>query len=408
MSAVMREKTRASILAGELGVLFATNRWRGWTAGMRLVSGHDQTYYRLIAVDAPRLPQRGVPNQIAQDFAPSYVVGLLSHATGIGVDTTFRIVVILIILGICLCLHTALTRAGVSTPVYAICAGVMILNTYAFRYYLLVPGSALDLSFVLAIGLALNALISRRYMVVLMMIALAALCRQTALPLVLPVAWWVAFAPGWRDAPARVRVLRAGGIVGAPLVAYAVVIAISSSFSVSTTPGLTELTVLGDFEHLPTDLGALIQHVARVVNPLFAVIALGGVGLGITLRRAGRRPAPIPFVAWGAALIGLFIVLEPLALNTNYSGHPERLAVLSLLPFVISVAYLLRRAEDGGLAVSPRAAWLCVAILALGSLHYLYTAFGPSTRLGGALLQLVAACLVATIVWRSYRSSAPA
>jgi len=227
-------------LIGLLAVLAATNRWEGWTAGMRLLSARDEAVYRRIALAAPHPPQTRLPNQNAQEFVCSYVVGLVAHLLGIDVESAFRAAVVAVILGICIGLHVALGRSGVSTPAYAVCATVLILNTYSLRYYLIAPGILADVAFVLAITLVLNALIAGRYVLAVVLIALAMLTRQSAVPVGLALAWWVTFAPGWRAAPARVRLRRAVVIVLTPVVVYLTIIAVASPFSSPTTPGIVD------------------------------------------------------------------------------------------------------------------------------------------------------------------------
>jgi hypothetical protein len=388
---------RAAIVAGTLAVLALTNRWLSWTAGMGLVSGHDEGVYRQIALAVPGLPRVRLPNQNAQAFAPSYVVGLVAHGLGMSVESAFRVMVAVLILGICLALHLALGRARVSTPAYAVCMAVLILNTYALRYYLIASGSIEDLSFVLMLSVALGGMASRRFPIALIALGLASFTRQTALVLGLPLAWWALCGPGWREARAAVRWARAVALAVTPVAGYLIVLAVVSSFSAPTTPGLTGLTVLGDFEHLPRRLGALVEHLVRVLDPLFAVLVLIGVAL------MGQRGRRIPFEVRGTAVVAAVIAVQPLLLNTTYSGHPGRLAVLSLWPLTLCLGYLLGWRERTGREVSPRTAVAIVVVLAVGSLQYLYTVVGPSDAPQGVVLQLMAAAAAGALLWQGWR-----
>jgi hypothetical protein len=391
---------RLAIPAGLLAALAATNRWLSWSAGQTLVTGRDETDYRAMALYAPHLPKVKFPNQHAEAFGPSYVVGSIAHLLSINVDFVFRAGAIVVVVAICLCLHAALNRAEVSTPAYAVCMAVLVLNTYSFRYYLIVPGYIADITFALAIGLALNAVIGRHYLPVLLMLVVATFAHQSAIPMGLPFAWWVAFGPGWREARPRLRWLRALGLAIAPFLAYIAIKAIVAPFSYPATPGIAGITVLGDFEHLGANIGALVEHVARVANPLFAVISLAGFALA-AIRRTDRT-AKLPFEAIGCAVVGVFIAGQPLLFNTNYSGHPERLTVLSLLSFTIALGYVLRTAERLRLSLSPRIALAIAVVLGIGSLQYLFTVVGPSTALQGAVLQLIAAAVAGVMLWQSY------
>jgi hypothetical protein len=396
MKALDPGRLRLAIAGGLLAILAGTNQWLGWVAGWRLVSGHDEPIYKQMALAAPHLP-RLVPNQHAEEFPLVYVVGLISHVLGVNVDYVFRAVAYLVILGICVVLHALLTQARVSTPIWTLCMAVFVLNTYALRYYLIVPGYFLDVTFVLAIAIVLYALIGGRYWLAVAGIVLAALVRQTAVPTALALGWWVAFGREWRDAPNRTRAYRGVGIIVIPVAVYIALIKASASFAIPETPGIAGLTILGDLEHLPSTLGALAEHVVRVANSLFAVGSLTGVAL-YDRRRSGIR-AKLPFEFVGCFVVGCSIALQALALNTNYSGHPERLTVLSLVAFVTGLAYLMREREQSGFKLPGATAAAMVAVLAVGSLQYLFTWFGPSTAVEGAILQLVAAIVVGWLLW---------
>lgn len=391
-------RTRLGIAAGLLAVLAVSNRWLGWTAGWHLLFGYDERDYRRIALAAPHLPSVELPNQHAQVFAYPYLVGLVTHVLDVNVEYVLRAVCLAVILGICICLHAGLRRAGVTTPVYAVCMALFILNTYSLRYYLIVPGYFLDVTFVLTIGMVLGALISGRYWLAVAAIVLGTLARQSAVPVSLALAWWVSFGAGWQDAAVRLRLSRAVGIVAIPVVVYLVLIAISAPFSAPTTPGITGLTIIGDLEQLPSSIGPLAEHLLRTANGLFAVGSLTAVGL-VAWRRIRPR-SKLPFEVKGCLVVGCSIAGQALLLNTGYSGHPERLAVLSLLPFVLGLSYLLRESERAGRAVTPTTAAAIVAALAAGSLQYLYTVVGPATAAEGAVLQFVAATMAGALLWR--------
>jgi hypothetical protein len=398
-------RTRLGIVVGLLAILAATNRWLSWTAGIALVQGHDAPVYRQMALAAPHLPTGKVGNQHAQVFPLVYLVGLVAHIIGVNVDDVFRAVAVGVILAICLALHVALTRAQVNTPAYAVCMALFILNTYSLRYYLIVPGYFLDITFVLALAITLHGLITRRYWLALAGVVLATLTRQTALPMTLALAWWVVFGEGWRDASTAARVARGCAIIVVPVAVFVAMVAISAPFSYSDTPSIVGLTILGNLEQLPSTFGALVNHAVRVANSLFAVISLTGVTLLAWHRARVREKVPFEFI--GCLVVGCSIALQAFLLNTNYSGHPERLTVLSLVSFVIGLAYLLRERERAGFKIPARTATLMIAILTVGSLQYLFTVVGPTTAQQGGVLQLVAAIVIGALLWRVYNLRPP-
>jgi hypothetical protein len=392
-------RARAGITLGLLAILAATNHWTSWNGGIKLVTGRDAVFYKVMALAAPKLPPT-VPNQHAQEFPLVYVVGFVAHVLSVNVDYVFRATVFAVIAAIIVCLHRALKRSGVGLTVYALCMAVFILNTYSLRYYLIVPGYFLDLTFVLAIAIAIQGLIGGRYWVVVVGVVLATLARQSTLPASFAIAWWVAFGAGWRDAPGRLRAARAIAIVVLPVGLFLALVAISASFSESATPGVVGLTAISDLERLTSRIGALIEHWARVAHPLFSVASLTVVTLFARRRSGTRAKLPPEFV--GCLVVGGSIAVQPLLLSTTYDGHPERLTVLSLLPFVIGLAYLLRERELAGFLLPVRTVAVMIGVLAVGSLHYLFTSVGPATAVEGALLQLVAAIIVGAMLWLTF------
>jgi hypothetical protein len=395
-------RTALLVTAGLLVALAATNRWLSWNSGAQLVSARDEFDYRRIALAAPKLPSLAMANQHAQVFAPNYLVGLLHAVVGGNVDLLFRVVSLVVIVATCLGVAAALRSTGLRAPLFTLCLALFVLNTYSLRYYLIVPGYVTDLTFVLSLVLLSVAVISERFWLILGAIVVATLVRQTALPVTLALAYIVAFSGEWRLATGRLRAARAVAVVGVPVAVFGLMLLISSSFSVSATPGLSHLTVLDDLGRLPSGAGSLVQHVVRVVNPLLGVGAALAVAL---LLRARMRPGDA--LGWrvrACLLLGASVWLQAMALSPGYSAHPERLAVLSLIPFIFALALILRDLQDAGISLTPPQAAGIVAIVLAGSLHYLYTWLGPATALQGGVLQLLAALAVAAVVWRAGRA----
>lgn len=386
-----------AIVAGLLAIVGATNRWMSWRGGALLVSATDETDYRRIALAAPHLPSGRMANQRAQLFALNWLVGVIRAGLGVRVEGLFRVVSLLVIVAICAVLWAALRSCGISTPLLAVCMAIFVLNTYSLRYYLLAPGYITDLTFVLSMAVISLGLVSERFWLILGGIALATLARQSALPVAVAITLLLWFTPPWRAAPRATRALRALAALAVPFALFAVLLAVSLPFSYSDTPGVKGLTLLGAVAALPSRSGTLLEHFARVANPLFAVFAALAVALLLRRRVLPGRPLRPPVI--GCAVLGASVWLQAVVLNPSYSGHPERLAVLSLVPFVVALAFLLRDLQDAGMRLSAARAGAIVAILAAGSLHYLYTWAGPSTATEGGLLQLVAALAVGALLW---------
>ncbi len=386
-----------AIPAGLLALLAVTNRWMSWWTAYYQLKAWDEGNYRLMALAAPSLPSQKFPEQHAQRFAPQYVVGLIANALGSDPIPVYRVVAILLAVTVCVLLHAALRRIGVAAPAYAVCIALFVLNPYSLRLYIITPGYLDDLAFVAALLLAMLGLIERRLWLVFLGVVLGTLCRQTMLPAAIGLAGWAAFGGGWRAAPRQTRWVRAAAVMLASAAAYTAVALISRRFSSGGTPSLSQWTLLGNLEHLPHGAGALAKHLLKAGNSLLAV----GLALAAALLARARAGAAqrLPAEFWAAVLTGAMIAGQPLVFSPHFEGGNEvRLATLSLVAFVTATAIVLAQLERHDAAVSAPAAVAIVAILAIGSLHHIYTWLGPSTASQTFALQIVTGVAVAYVV----------
>ena len=237
-------------------------------------------------------------------------------------------------------------------------------------------------------------------------IGFAGIAPQTVVPAAFAVGFWVYCGPVWRDLPKGRRVARAIGVVLLAAGVYLGLARVAAPFSVNTTPDFAHFTMLADLEHLPSGLGQLAQHVLRSINGLLAVGAL--LGVAVLAARRARPPTIPPFEFWGSLLLAGSVALQPLIFSPQYAAHNEtRLAVLALGPFVCSLAFALRALERLGSRLTWASAAAVLAVLAVGSLHHLYTVVGTSNASQTVALQFVAAACVAGLLWRSSRLAVP-
>lgn len=386
-----------------LGFVAATNRWMSWDAGFRLLLPHDEADYRIIASAAPRLPSVRLPEQHAQRFPFHYVVGLVAHAFGIPVDSVYTGAMILVAVLLVLLLSTVLTTIGTSDAVFVVCLAVFVLNAYSLRYYGIAPGMMVDLVFEAALTVALLGLLRRAYLLVIVGIVGATLARQSAVPASVAVAAWLYLGPGWKGVGGQwARVMRSGGAVLASAVVYIVLVRVSAPFSASTTPDFKHWTVLADVEGLPSGLGDLGQHFLRSANGLFSVGALIVAAAVGDLR--GTRAERLPVEFWWCMLVSASIVVQPVIFSPEYAAHNEtRLAVLALPTLVCALAFLLRDLETRRRRITQTDMFLLIAILAVGSLHHLYTVIGAASPSQTVILQAITAVGLAAVLARSMR-----
>jgi hypothetical protein len=381
-----------------LAFLAATNKWMGWNSAFRMLLPHDETDYAAIARAAPHLPSGGIQLQHGERFVFHWLIGMLAHGLGAGVEHTYEVLtpIVAVLVGIALILALGAIRASWRATV--VCLGLVMLNTYSLRYYVLAPGYVADLIFEVGILLTMLGLFRRRYWLVLVGVVVAALARQSTLPTAVALAvtlwWW----PGWRDDAVMARTARALAPILLSAVIYLVEEHVARRFSYNPTPGFSHFTMLSEIEQLPSGAGTLGNHLLRSVNGLLAVAAalvVAGVALWRT-RVTALQWRPVEF--WGPLLIGASIALQAMAFSASYAAHNEtRLAVIGLGPLCCGLAVASRELERRGLAISGRAFVVILAVLAVDSLHHLYTTIGTANAHQTVALQFICAGLLLAI-----------
>jgi hypothetical protein len=385
-----------------LGFVAATNRWISWNAGFRLLLPHDEADYRVIASSAPHLPSVKLPEQHAQRFPFHYLVGILAHAGGLNVESAYTVVVIFLAVALAGLLGVVLATIGVSDEVFVICLGVFVLNTYSLRYYGIAPGMTVDLVFEAGLLVALLGLLRRSYLVVLTGVVIATLARQSAVPASLAVAAWLCLGPGWREASPRARIVRAGAVVLLSVVLFVIVVQVATPFSAATTPDFSHWTMLADLERLPSGLGDLGQHFLRAANGLFGVTSLILAAAAAAKARRPRGRLPVEF--WWCMLLAAVVVAQPVIFSPEYAAHNEtRLAVLAIPTLATGLGFLLKDLEHQIGRITTTTTLILTAILAVGSLHHLYTVIGTATAKQTVVLQAITAVCLAAVLLRSTR-----
>ncbi len=408
-----------AIVAALIAFVALTNRWMSFSAGIRYAHGDDEYAYLKLAHAFPGFPDERIADQHAQRWAVHWVVGGLADLAGAAPEDVYRVCAAALVVALMLVAATVLRRIGASTAIALVALGAVALNPYALRYYGLEPAYLADLLFDLSMGLLLLGMATRRLWLVLGALLLAAIGRQTVVAVAPVVALWLAIAPEWRDRPgpavtvggARRPLLPAAAALLVPLVAYLAVKGAASGFSRAGVP-LTRLTILEAVGDLPATAGDLANHFAHVLNALLAVAAL----LAATLWTARRRLAQLPSLFWGSLAVGTAIVLLAAALNpdpvfNDYSSTNEpRLVALGLVPFAIAFGsgrrWLERETGARPLASSPALVAALVALLALGSLHHIYTSVSTGSKEATLALELLTAATLLVLLVRWDRPGA--
>lgn len=378
---------------GIVVVLLLPSRWTGnetihpW--------GEDVVSYERIAAAAPGLPEGEIGSAYSDRFVPHYLVGLLSDATGLGLHASYRIMALLCIAATLLVAERIFRTLRAPWWIYALGLTVFALAPYALRDAILGPGSYQDLVFVLGAGVSLLGLLRVRFSIVIVGALLALSGRQTALLYAPAAACWILLAPDWKQALSlRTRLIQAGGLLVAVGAAYLAIKQVTAPFSDPFAPDSPSDTIIFG----PPGVKEVAAHLARCADPLLIPGTALVTVLGI-LAGAGLRPRDLPLQLWLCLLLSASIVIQPVLINPDFPGfssNEQRLAGLGLLPLCVALAMALIEADRRRLIVpSPTLVWAGLGVLAITSLHHIFTVVGPSDVKQFAAIQIAGALLFA-------------
>jgi hypothetical protein len=385
-------------------VLLLPSRWTGndtihpW--------GEDVVSYEQIAAAAPDLPDTEIASAYSDRFVPHYAVGLLSDASDLGLHAAYRIVALLCIAATLLVAERIFRALRPPWWIYALGLASFALAPYAVRESILGPGGYQDLVFVLGAGISLLGLLRVRFSIVLLGALLALSGRQTALLFAAAAACWILLAPDWKQALAqRTRLIQAGGLLLGVGVAYFAIRQITASFSDPFAPDSPADTIIFG----PPGLTDLAGHLARCADPIL-IPGTALVTVLLILAAAGLRPRDLPAQLWLCLLLSASIVVQPVVIDPDFPGfssNEQRLAALGLLPLCAALAIALIEADRRRLlAVTPPMLGAGLALLAVASLHHIFTVVGPSNVKQFAAIQIAVALLFAAGLLYAYWGSA--
>lgn len=395
---------RRADLAFVFGVLawFAiTQRWTSWSSGIRLLGEADVASYAPMAAAAPGLPHIRLGSDFTQRFVVHYCVGLLAKATGLSLPATYRAAWVVVFLAIVVTVVQLLWRLGVVGLGFRVCVAVLVLSPYAFRYYAIVPGMLADPVFELGLALSLLGAVSRRVGVLLAGVVVAIVARQTALLTVPVLAMWLLVDAHWQGLGPRRRWFGAAALAALPGAGYVAIHLATASFSKPYAPRIPQDTVLPLLGRLPGTASELTSHVLHSLAPLVLIVALLAA-VALARRRGGWSPALSAGLV-GPLAMGCAVLAQTLAISPDFPGlafNEPRLSALGLIAFVVALA--VEFARTPAQMPAGRATEAAIyALLALGSLHDIYSVVGPSSTGQFLIVQLAAgAALVPLILMR--------
>lgn len=348
----------------------------------------DALNYLEIARAAPGLPETSLPYHHAQRLAVPYAIGLVHEATGVDLYLLFRVAAAafsLVALGFFI---ASLRHLRVPSFASLALALAFLLNPYAFRYFLTLPGVINDIAFAAALSALLYYQLRRRHAAALLCLALAALCRQTAIFLV------PALLIG------RAAILPT---IAIPALIYLGTSALARGFS---APSVNLSTVTGLFTWLVDSFSirALGEFLLRAILPLSIPLAtiLGAIW--------GSRKFPTPPFGW-LVLVAISVCAQPILGGPVVTAQSvARLDALALAPLLLAAGVALREAGTWFPEPRPweRAIWIAAVVAA--SFHHIYSASGQFDSSGAArfaLLTAASAGVCGLLVFFAARASRP-
>lgn len=369
---------RLGVTFGWTAWLLATTHWRSWQNLIQTFIATDTRSYEAMARAAPGLPDKGLPVEHAQRFATHFLIGAADDVTGLPLHTVYWITALAALGLLMLLVERTTSRVAADTPTYVVLMGAVLSSPYLLRYHLVAPGLLADIVFMIGLVVALDALLKRRPVIVLIGVLIAVLGRQTAVPVGLVAGAWMFWGPGWRTSRRRSRLLWAAAVAGGVVAAYGALILISDPFALPETEPLRDLTIWSKVSEFPGGL--------QTIGEQLGTIGLGAApGLAVFLPLAvSSRRRPAPEVLWCLAAVAALLV-QPLLLN--YGAGNLRLSAFAI-PILIVAAGLA--AGRSGIGLNSRTAWAATALFALGSLNHKFTNVGPETPAAFAMTASIA------------------
>lgn len=319
----------------------------------------DELQYESFARAAPHLPHVPVSAAAAQRLGPHWVVGVLALATGIGLHTVYRVAAAACLLALTLVLVRLAAAFALPDWAAAVAIGLALANPYNSAYLLIAPAMLSDCLLVLGVAIALLGLVEERPWLAVAGCVLGTLGRETALPVAVGVALWLALRR--RPAPGLAALV-------APAFTFALLKVLAEPASLPN-PSAGSFTVLTPISRLPGTARELAAHFLRVALAFPVALALLVASL-LVLRRLGRLRPTAPGLAASLFLAGL-VVLQPVVFNPDWVQHNEtRLAALGVVPLAFAAAAALVAVP---ISVGRGAKALLIGGTALASLHHRYT-----------------------------------
>ncbi|MBF0521229.1 MAG: hypothetical protein HQK92_16075 [Nitrospirae bacterium] len=397
---------RAAIVLAMFFSVLITNRYVDFDNA--IVNGFsDISYYTNIAKASPNLTKYFTSFHHAQRFFFPYIIGMISHTTGVPLYASFMIFTVTFLLATLYVMDRILIFYNLNAAGYALCMAMIIFNPYIFRLYLFSPGMITDLMFLFGTSVVILGLIKDSPLILLTGSVVAILARQTAVVFMPGFFIWLAVSEGFESKKFKNKFFIYALVSVVIVLLYKITGAVASMFGDKNVN-------LQHIYSLITYLMTLIPTLKGVEIIYFFVNLIARDTFSLTLSAAVLVPlavfcrgdAKLPEDFWLMILFALLIMFQPVM-----NGHPSdatRLVSYAVIPLVTAAAILSGHVPQLKLMANTRIFFLCL-LCYISSFHHYYSLAHliiPSfSNNQFALLHYVVVAAIFALLWRGLRRS---
>ncbi|QWR78177.1 hypothetical protein [Candidatus Magnetomonas plexicatena] len=392
---------RAVIVLAMFFSVLVTNRYVDFENA--IMNGFsDVSYYTNIAKAFPHLTKSFTTYHHAQRFFFPYIIGMISHITGISLYASFMIFAVTFLLAT-LCVMDRILYS-VNGAVYALCMALIIFNPYIFRLYLFCPGMITDLMFLFGTSVIILGLVKDSTYILLTGSVVAILARQTAVMFMPGFFIWLAVSENFGTEKFKKKLFRFTLVSVAIVLLYKITGYVASIFG-GDNMNLQHLCSLIPY------IKASIHNLKRIDIIYFFVNLIVRDTFSLTLSVAVlipivifcRRNVKLPKESWLMILFAMLIMFQPVM--NGFPNDATRLVSYAVIPLITAAAIVSGSVPPLKLMTNTLILFLCL-LCYIGSFHHHYSrvhlVFPSFSNSQFALLHYVVVAVVFTVLWREF------
>lgn len=161
--------------------LLVTNLSLSFEEGIDWVDANDVYSYLKISTVAPILPTEKVAYHFSQRFIPHYIVGCISHYSGLNLSTSYQLLNILLLYSIFIISFNLINKFSSNILISLVFFSYLVLSPFTFRLNIMVPGLLADLVFILGMSITICGIVYKRLLLILLGIFIALIGKQMIL-----------------------------------------------------------------------------------------------------------------------------------------------------------------------------------------------------------------------------------